>query len=81
MQFRKQPPLFEGRFPFRGAQGPVQDERLGFVHIPNRGAHRIVPETLQRPDSLETIDYQKSVRFPGLADHNDGDLLAVFGKG
>jgi hypothetical protein len=81
MQLRKQPPLFKCRFSFRSAQGSVQDECFGFVHIPNRGAHRIVPETLQRPDSLETIDYQKSVRFPGQADHNNGDLLAVFGKG
>jgi hypothetical protein len=81
MQFGKQPSLFEGGFSFRGAQGPIQYQRLGFVHIPNRGAHRIVPETLKRPDSLVSVNDQEPVRFRRQADDDNGDLLPPFGEG
>ncbi len=80
MQLGKQPPLFECRFSFRRAQRSVQDERLGFVHIPNRGAHRVVPQALECPDSLVAVDDQKPVRFLRESNDHDGDLLPTFGK-
>jgi hypothetical protein len=73
--------LFECRFSFGGAQGPVQDQRFGFVHIPNRRAHRILPETLKRPDSLIAVDDQEPVRFLRQANDDNGNLLPSFGEG
>jgi len=41
MQFGKQPALFQRRFTFCGSKGSVQNQSLGFRHIPNRCLDRV----------------------------------------
>jgi len=81
MQLGQQPALFERRFSFRRALGPVQDQGCGFVHVPNRGAHRIVPEALQSPDPLVTVDDQEPVWLFRQANDDNGHLLPSVGQG
>jgi hypothetical protein len=81
MQLGQQPALFERRFSFRRALGPVQYQGFSFVHVPNRGAHHIVPEALKCPDPLVAVDDQEPVRLFRKANDDYGHLLPSFGQG
>ena len=81
MQLGQQPSLLECRFSFRRTQGPVQYQGLGFVHVPNRGMYRIVPEALKRPDPLVAVDDQEPVRIFRQANDDNGNLLPSVGQG
>jgi hypothetical protein len=81
MQLGQKPSLFERRFSFRRALGPVQYQGFGFVHVPNRGAHHIVPEALKRPDPLVAVDDQEPVRIFRQANDDNGNLLPSVGQG
>ena len=76
MQFRKQPPLFQGRFPFGRTKRTVQDQRFRFAHIPDRGAHGIASQASQRTDPFVSVDDDESVGFPGDGDYYDRHLLS-----
>jgi hypothetical protein len=80
MQFREQPSLLQGSFPFGRTKRTVQDQCFSFIHVPNRGTHGIAPQARKRPDPLVSVDDDVPVGF--LRDGNDYDryLLTPFGK-
>jgi hypothetical protein len=80
MQLRKQPSLFERRFSFRCAQGPVQYQRFGFIHVPNRRAHRVATEALQCSNPFVAVNDQEPVWFISQGNDYDRNLLAPFGE-
>ena len=80
MQFGKQPPLFQGGFPFGSTKRTVQDQSFGFAHIPNGGTHGIAPQARERPDSFVSVDDDESIGFIGDGNYYDRYLLAPFGK-
>jgi len=81
MQLGQQPSLFERRFCFGRAQGPIQYQRLSLVHVPDCSAHGVLTETLQRSNPLVAVDDQESVRLVSQSNNYDGNLLAPFGEG
>jgi len=80
VQLSQQPSLFERRFSFCGPQRPVQYQRFGFVHVPNRGPHRVLTQASERPNPLVAIDDQESVRLLRQTNDDDGNLLPPFGE-
>lgn len=80
MQLGKQPSLFERGFSFRRAQGSVQNQRFGFIHVPNRRAHRVPAEPLQCSNPFVAVNDQESVWFISQGDDHNGNLLASFGE-
>lgn len=80
VQLRQQPSLLDRRLSFRRTLGPVQNQRLGFVHVPNRCPYRVATETPQGTDSLVAVDNKKSVRFSRQSDDHDGHLLPPFAE-
>ena len=80
MKLGKQPSLFKRCLSFGAAQGPVQHKCLGFVHVPNRSSHRVVPKALQRPYPLVAVDNQESVGLFSQRNDHDRNLLAPFGE-
>jgi hypothetical protein len=80
MQLFQKPSLLERGFSFGCAQGPIEQERFGFVHIPNRRSHGVLPQPAQGADSLVTVDDQEAVRFASQSNHDDGDLLTPLGQ-
>ncbi len=80
MQLRQKPGLLNRGFSLGCAQGSVEEERFGFVHIPNRRSNGVLPQPAQGTDSLVTVDDQEAVRFTSQGDHDDGNLLTSFGQ-
>jgi hypothetical protein len=80
MQLGKQPPLFQGRFPFCRSKRTVQDQCFRFAHIPDRCAHGIASQASQRTDPFVSVDDDESVGFSGNGDYYDRYLLAPVGK-
>lgn len=79
MQFPKKPALLEGGLGRRAAQGPVQNQGLGFPHGPHRDLDRVLAQPLERPHPFVPVDHHKSV--PLDRHHHDGDLLTVLRQG
>jgi hypothetical protein len=79
MQLRKQPSLFERRLSFGRAQRPVQNQRFGFIHVPNRRADCVPAEPLQCSDPLIAVNDKKSIRFICQGYDYNRNLLASFG--
>lgn len=75
LQFRKQPALFQRRFHFRKTHRAVQDQRLGFAHLPNRRLHRVPPQLSQRRYPLVAVNDQVTARLVLHGHDHDGDLL------
>jgi len=80
MKFGKQPSLFERRFSFRRAQGPVQNQRFGFIHVPHGRAHRVPAQTLQGSNPFVAVNDQEPVRLVRQGDNHNRNLLASFGE-
>lgn len=78
-QFGQQPALFQRRFAFRETHRAVQDQGLGFAHLPNRGFHRVPAQLLQSRDPLVAIDDRVMVRLVLHRDDHDRHLLARCG--
>ena len=76
VQLRKQPSLFECCLSFGRAQGPVQNQRFGFIHVPNRRAYRVASETLQCSDPLVAVNDKKSIRLFRQGNDYDRNLLS-----
>ena len=71
--FRQQPALFERRFRFAHPHRTVQQQRLGFVHLPHHRIDRIPAQLPQRGDAFVPVDDQVALL---LFDDNDRSLLA-----
>jgi len=80
MQLRKQPSLFDRRFSFGCPQRPVQNQRFGFIHVPDRSAHRVPTETLQCSNPFVAVNDQKPVCFSSQSNDHNGNLLTSFGQ-
>jgi len=80
MHLGKQPSLFERCFSFRCTRRPVQNQRFGFIHVPNRRAHRVPTETLQCSNPFVAVDDQESVWFVSQGNDHNRNLLASFGE-
>ncbi len=79
MQLPKKPALLEGGLGGRAAQGPVQNQGLGFLHGPHRDLDRVLAQPLERPHPFVPVDHYKSI--PLDCHHHDGDLLTVLRQG
>ena len=71
--FRQQPALFERRFRFAHPHRTVQQQRLGFVHLPHHRIDRVPAQLPQRGDAFVPVDDQIALL---LFDNNDRSLLA-----
>lgn len=80
LQFGKQPALFDRRLSFRQPHRPVQYQRLGFVHLPDRGVHRVPAQLLQCPNTLVAVDDQVTVRLVLYRHDDDRNLLPGAGQ-
>ena len=74
---RQQPALFQRAIRLAHAQRAVQQQRLGFAHVPDDGMHRVAAQRLERGDPLVAVDDEVAGR---LLDHDDGRLLAGFSQ-
>jgi hypothetical protein len=79
-QFRNQPALLQCSVAVAGSQRLAEQQRLGFIHLPDRGPDRILAQLPQRGDPLVPVDHQVlSALITNSYDH-DRDLLARSSK-
>ena len=76
MQLGQKPALLKRGFSFRCAQGSIQYQCLGFIHVPDCGAHCVLAQAAQRPNPLIAVDDQETVGFLGQRNDHDRNLLA-----
>jgi hypothetical protein len=77
LELGEQPPLLERRGARAVGHLPLQDQRLGFLHLPHQRLDRVVPQPAQRRDPLMAVDDDIVPRALAVGDHHDGLLLAV----
>lgn len=75
-QMHQQPSLLQGCVRLRRPQATLEHQRLCLRHIPHRGAHRVLAQPDQRPQSLEAVDHQEASRL-GRSHHHDRYLLTL----
>jgi hypothetical protein len=75
-QFRKQPALFECRFLFGKTHRSIQDQRVGFAHVPDDGFDRVATQLLQGNDAFVSVNHQISIRTIRYGDNHDRRLLS-----
>jgi hypothetical protein len=74
---RQQPALFQCAVRLTHPQRAIQQQRLGFAHVPHHGLHRVAAQRLQRGDALMAVDNEVAV---GLFDDDNGRLLTGFSQ-
>ena len=72
----KQPALFQCRLLFGKTHRPVQDQRVGFAHVPDHGFDRIATQLLQSRHAFVAVDHQISTRTPRYGNDHDRRLLS-----
>jgi hypothetical protein len=77
LKLGEQPPLLEGRGARAVGYLPLQDQRLGFLHLPHQRLHRVTAQPTQSRDSLMAVDDHVASGRLAVGDHHDRLLLAV----
>lgn len=70
-EFLKQPALFQRRLLFGKTHRPIQDQRVGFAHVPNNSFDRVAAQLLQSRHAFVAVDDQIPIRF--LENRHDDD--------
>ena len=76
-KLRQQPPLLQRRIAFSVTQAALQDQRLGFVQIPQRRLYRVLAQALERPKPFVASDDHVPIRCLAVTYDDDRLLLSA----
>lgn len=77
LELGQQPPLLQSTRARAVGHLPPQDQRLGLLHLPYQGFHRVVSQAAKSRDALMAVDDHIAAWRLLLGDHHDRLLLAV----
>lgn len=60
---------------------PLQDQRVGLLHVPDQGIDRVAPEPAKGLDPQIAVDDDVAIRLIGVRHDHDGLLLTVLLQG
>lgn len=77
LELGEKPPLLQSAGGRCMVHLPLQDQRFGFLQLPDQGVDCVVSKTTQHLDAQMTVDDDVAIRLLGVGDHDDGLLLTV----
>jgi hypothetical protein len=77
LELGEQPPLLESRRARAVGHLPLQDQRLGFLHLPHQRLDRVTAQPAKRRHPLVAVDDHVAPFGLAVGDHHDRLLLTV----